>query len=168
MGIRSWWVWYRKSLKWASANFSCSVFVGLGFVRLGQRMLALEDEDWKPVYLANKYSRHLVGGTFAALNIMIVIMTARPHKPGTIPRFYWPITIAAVVVVGVVYWMALKVLQTRFAAKVGFQAEIHEAGDDDIPEDLRSMMNQATADGSRMRVSYKASLVSLSFWRKAA
>lgn len=131
-------------------------------------MLMLEDEDWKPVYLANKYSRYLVGGTFAALNIVIVIMTARPHKPGTTPRFYWPITIAAVVVVGVVYWMALKALQTRFAAKVGFQVEIHEPGDDDtpedgdIPEDLRSMMIQATADGSRMRVSYKVSLVRLS------
>ena len=126
-------------------------------------MLTLEDEDWKPVYLANKYSRYFVGGIFAALNIVIVFMTARPHKPGTTPRFYWPITIAAVVVVGVVYWMALKALQTRSAAKVGFQVEIHEAGDDDIPEDLQSMMIQATADGSRMRVSYKARQVSLSF-----
>lgn len=135
------------------------VFVGLGLIRLGQRMLTLEGDDWKPVYLTTKYSRYFVGGTFAALNLLIIYMTARPHQAGTIPRFYWSITIAAVVVMGVIYWMVLKALQTRLAAKIGFQLEIHQSGDDDIPEDLRTMMIQATQDGSRMRVSYKACLV---------
>lgn len=156
MDIRSWWVGVEHRWKLAQLTVCYVVFVGIGLIRLRKRMIALEGEKWKPVYLANKYFMYLVGGTFAALNALTIFMTARPHKPGTIPRFYWPIAIAADAVVGVVYWMALKALQTKFGAKIGFHVTIHEAGDVDVPENPRNMMDEAK---SRIRVSYKASLV---------
>ena len=113
------------------------------------------NEEWRPAYLTTNYSLYLVGVAFIGLNILMLVVTAYPHLPGAIPRFWWVVEVVAIITVGVGYWAGLKAFQGRIGRIVGFQVEIHESRDNDIPESLRALMSQAVADGSNRRVFYK-------------
>lgn len=145
-------------------NRSLPVFLGIGILRLGKRMTTIsETGTWSPVYMKNKFILYAVSFLFTGMNILMMVMTALPKDPDTIPRFYWPVTVAACIAAGSIYWGGLKGLQMKFGGQesigkwIGFEVQVYNEGDENIPEMMRNVMVDANLDGSRRRVSYKVS-----------
>jgi hypothetical protein len=117
--------------------------------------------DWKPVYMKNTFILYAVALTFIGMNALMLVMTARPKVQGEIPRFYWPIAVGGCMAMGAVYWALLKSMQLKFGgettlgSKIGFEVQVYNEGDEDIPPRMRFLMEEANLDGSRRRVSYK-------------
>ncbi|KAI9709140.1 MAG: hypothetical protein M1820_003587 [Bogoriella megaspora] len=137
--------------------------LGVGLPRLQARMRLL-NPTWKPTYLKNRAVMLVICFIFVSINIITLVIEALPATPGTTPRFYWPITIAGVFVVGVLYWGFLRLLQARglktqrtLGARLGLEVKVYEEGDDDIPADMRGLLRDAARDGSRRRLQYKIS-----------
>lgn len=117
--------------------------------------------EWKPVYMKNKFILYTVSLTFIGVNILMLVMTARPDIKGDIPRFYWAVAVVGSISMGALYWALLKSTQlklwgnTTLGSKIGFEVQVYNEGDDDIPVRMRALMEEANLDGSRRRVSYK-------------
>lgn len=128
--------------------------------------------NWKPTYIRNPFVLWSVAVAFVSFNVVILVVTAMPQDPGTIPRFYWPVTIVGVMTLGVFYWLVLKIFQVKgykdskassISSKIGLEINVYEEGDEDIPMEMRFLMREAVGDGSRRRLDYKVrfSLVSI-------
>lgn len=141
---------------------SDTVCLALGLLFLKSRMRTLV-EDWKPMYLKNKLMLWGVSFIFVGFNAAILILTALPIDKGEIPRFYWPVTIAAIIAAAVLHWLVIRALrmkwrgsQTTLGQRVGFEVKVYSQDDEeDIPDSLNHLMQQAIADGSRRRIEYK-------------
>ena len=140
----------------------CPVFLGVGLLRLKSRMQIL-NPNWKPTYLTNGVTVLFVSSTFVSVNIVILVMTAFPTG-GSVPSYYWPVTIVGFMGFGVAYWAVLRLLGVKgpnrdgrvtLGSKIGLEVGIYEEGDDDIPEEMRFFMHEATLDGSRRRLQFK-------------
>ena len=138
------------------------VCLGIGLLRLKSRMQTLYP-NWKPTYLTTRVSVMVVSGAVVSVNIVILVMTALPTG-GSVPNYYWPVTIVGFIGFGVAYWTVLKVLGVKgpksggrvtLGSKIGLEVNVYEEGDDDIPEEMRFLMREAALDGSRRRLKYK-------------
>jgi hypothetical protein len=139
-----------------------AVFLGFGLFRLTKRMRTIKEHgQWKPAYLKNRVTLYGVALAFISVNMLVLVVTAKPKDSGTIPRFYWPVTMAAVLAAAAIYWGVFKALQMSFGGektlgqKIGFEVSVYNEGDEDIPEVMMRLMREAGRDGSRRRVSYK-------------
>ena len=119
--------------------------------------------NWKPTYVTTKVSVMLVSGAVVSVNIVILVMTALPTG-GSIPNYYWPVTIVGFIGLGVAYWAVLRLLGVKggkldsrvtLGSKIGLEIDVYEEGDDDIPEEMGVLMREAALDGSRRRLNYK-------------
>jgi hypothetical protein len=123
--------------------------------------MRIVNPQWDPVYMKNLFTRIIFVGVFVGMSLLILISTARPDGPGTTPRFWWPIVLGAIAAASVLYWALLKALQMRWGSedtlgrRLGFEVKVHETGDSEIPDELATMMEEALADGSRRRLTYK-------------
>jgi hypothetical protein len=143
--------------------------LGIGLFRLKGRMRQLR-HNWRPTYIRNDFVLGFIAIVFFSINIVILVMIALPEDPGTIPRFYWPISMAAVVAFSLLYWGALRVFQvpeaqtdtsSSIGSKVGLKIKVYEDGDGDVPVEMRFLMREAVRDGSRRRLDYKVRLVQI-------
>ncbi|KAF2234857.1 hypothetical protein EV356DRAFT_532407 [Viridothelium virens] len=137
------------------------VFLGVGLPRLQSRMRVL-DTNWRPTYLRNRKLLLLLCFIFVSMNIVILVIEALPLESGTTSRFYWPIALIAIFAFGIIYWAVLRALQSdkvkdrgALSSMVGLEVNIYEEGDENMPEEMRSLMRDAARDGSRRRVQYK-------------
>jgi hypothetical protein len=127
--------------------------------------MRLYDSTWKPTYLKNKALLVFVATIFIAMNIVTLVMSALPHNPGQVARSYWPVTAVAVTATAILYWAALRLFQVNnkqgssLGSKVGFQVHIYEDGDE-VPDDMKFPMYEASLDGSRRRLEYKVCSIS--------
>ena len=120
-------------------------------------------EDWRPTYLRNKLLLWSFVFVFVGFNVVILVMTALPDSQGTVPCFYWPVTIAVIVIAAILHWSVLRALwakwrggQITLGQRIGFEVKIHSQDDEEaIPDSLNCLMKEAIADGSRRRVEYK-------------
>ena len=105
----------------------------------------------------------LVSGAIVSVNIVILVMTALPTG-GSIPNYYWPVTILGFISFGVAYWAVLRLLgvggpkldgRMTLGSRIGLEVNIYEEGDDDVPEDMRFLMREAVLEGSRRRLKFK-------------
>lgn len=126
--------------------------------------------NWKPTYMRNYVVLICVATIFASFNIVILAITAIPQDPGTIPRFYWPVTIVGVMAFGVCYWGVLRVFQvssyedskpSSIGSKFGLEINVYEEGDENVPVEMRFLMREAVGDGSRRRLDYKVCITRL-------
>lgn len=140
-----------------------TAFLGIGLFRLKGRMRQLR-HNWRPTYMRNDFVLTFIAFIFVAINIVILVMTALPESPGTIPRFYWPISLVAVMAVGLLYWGVLRIFQvpedqddksSSIGSKLGLKINVYEEGDENVPMEMRFLMREAVGDGSRRRVDYK-------------
>jgi hypothetical protein len=147
----------------------CAAFLGIGLFRLKGRMRLLQ-HNWQPTYMRNDFVLTFVALVFVAINIVILVMTALPESPGTIPRFYWPISLVAVIAVGIVYWGVLRIFEvpedhddkgSSIGSKIGLKINVYEEGDENVPIEMRFLMRDAVGDGSRRRVDYKVCFLQL-------
>jgi amino acid transporter len=147
----------------------CPASLGIGLFRLKGRMRQLR-HNWRPTYMRNDFVLAFIAFVFFGMNIVILVMIALPEDPDTIPRFYWPISMAAVIAFGLLYWGALRVFQvpedqgdtrSSIGSKVGLKINVYEEGDDNVPIEMRFLMRDAVGDGSRRRVDYKVRLVQI-------
>ena len=116
----------------------------------------MSNPSWRLTYLRSELSLYLVGIAFISLNILMLVVTARPHTPGTVPRYYWAVLFVGIIAFGTCYWGVLKALQGSIGAKMGFQVQVYEPADDDTSDSrLSALIREAVADGSHRRVCYK-------------
>lgn len=127
--------------------------------------------NWKPTYMKNYFVLGFVALVFVCFNIVILVMTARPHDPDTVPRFYWPITVVGVMAFGVFYWGVLRIFQvsahqdskpSSISSKLGLEINVYEDGDENVPMEMRFLMREAVGDGSRRRLDYKVCVTHVS------
>lgn len=152
------------------------LFLGIGILRLAKRMRTLSDNaDWQLRYMSSPFILYPVVTIFLGINMLMIVITAMSRRPGTIPRYYWVVTFFACVAAGALYWCGLKVLQLDFGSgttlgkRIGFEVNVWNEGDEDIPDNLRDIMEDAVIDGSRRRVTYKVSGPTLKlrdWWRR--
>jgi hypothetical protein len=140
------------------------VFLGLGIFRLTKVMRnAPEQEDWRLSYLRNPFARYLVIGAFVGFNIVILVVTAIPVGDRSVPAFYSPVMMGAILLVSLAYLGFLKLLSVRVGRgntvgqRVGFEVQVYTEGDEDIPERMKMLMTEANWDGSRRRLAYTVS-----------
>jgi hypothetical protein len=133
--------------------------------------------DWNLSYLRNPVLLYLISSLFVAVNIVMLVVTALPHDPGTTPRFYWAVTVIGVMGFGLVYWAVLRSLQIpglgrreegeggtengrergrTLGERIGVEIRVYE-GDEEVPDDMKFLMYEAGLDGSRRRVRYTVS-----------
>lgn len=114
--------------------------------------------------MRNNFVLALVAFVFVAINIVIMVMIALPNNPPDIPRFYWPISLVATMIVGVLYWGVLRLLQvpadqddagSSIGSKIGLKVNVYEDGDENVPIEMRFLMRDAVGDGTRRRVDYQ-------------
>jgi hypothetical protein len=135
-------------------------FLGIGLLRLKGRMRLLQS-NWKPTYMKNNVVLIFVSFVFVSINIVTLVMTALPEGQGSIPSFYWPITLAGVIGLGLIYWGILRILQVKglkdrtLGSRIGLEVKVYEEGDENVPEEMKFLMREAVGDGSRRRVQYK-------------
>ena len=117
--------------------------------------------SWNFLYLKNKALRYLIVFIFVVSNILTMVLTARTNNPGTIPRWYWPVALGAVIVVAFLYWSALRCLGRRgrpgrksLGSMIGLKLDIYQQGDSDIPEDMKFMMFEVREAGIRRGLKY--------------
>jgi hypothetical protein len=95
------------------------------------------------------------------MNLIVLIWGALPHKPKTIPRYWWPVTTILVFVGAGLYWLVFWVLLgtdksgTTRGEKIGFEIVVHNETDPDVPGHMRVEVAQSRLDGSRRRTEYK-------------
>ena len=118
------------------------VFLAIGLFFLPKKRKERQ-RDWKPAILKNKYIRWLVASLFAGFNVITLVTSALEGKKGSIPRNYWPMSIAAVIFIGLCYWSVFPLLGLRWrdggrtlGERIGFQVfyqreqREQDAGDD--------------------------------------
>ena len=117
--------------------------------------------SWDFIYLKNKALRYFIGFIFAASNILTMVLTARANNPGTIPRWYWPVALGAVIAAALLYWSALRCLGQRgrssgksLGSTIGLKLDIYQQGDSDIPDDMQFMMFEVREAGIRRGLKY--------------
>lgn len=118
-------------------------------------------EDWQLTYLRNKALRYAVVVLFAGFNVVSLVMSALPADSGTIPRRYWPLSILAVVAVGLVYWSAFPLLRQKIGKngrslgqRVGIEV-LYDNEDSQIDRRLEPAQQEALKDVNRRRAGYR-------------
>ncbi|KAL9044242.1 MAG: hypothetical protein Q9214_002607 [Letrouitia sp. 1 TL-2023] len=148
------------------------VFLAIGFFFLPKKMKKRR-KDWKPSILKNKYLRWLVASVFACFNVITLVMSALEKTEGSVPRKYWPISIAVVIAIGLVYWSTFPFLNLRWrdgsrtlGQRIGFQVTYQrkdrepDAGDDNSDPRQEDAWN----DIAYRKVDYKVCRTSAFDW----
>jgi hypothetical protein len=107
---------------------------------------------------------------FALGNMLVLITAAMEHHKGKIPRFWWPATIALVLLGSFLYWAAMRITRVKVVWKgetktvgqiIGFEVLVYNKGDKDLPVDVKDSIAEALAakiDGSKRRVKVVVSI----------
>lgn len=143
------------------------VFLGIGILKLAARMQQLPGaKSWDYKFLRWTWLRYTIVFLFVALNLLTLVVAARPHGHGDIARFWWPVVLGCVVAVSSLYWLALWALQDgrSLSKKLGIVVKAHH-GDDVVGTDFQQMMADARKDGSNRRMEY---VVKGRFWKRLA
>jgi hypothetical protein len=92
--------------------------------------------------ITNKWVLRLLPIVFTAGNLVVIIWGAKPRTPGTIPRFWWPVTFILIVAGSFVYWALMMVTQVELekvdkkgrketiGSLIGFEVRIYNETDE--------------------------------------
>jgi amino acid transporter len=143
--------------------------VGWGIFKLRNRIqhrksIKEQQRDWDFEFLRPASVRNVVVFLFLGLNLLALIVSARPHKPGTIAKFWWPVIMAVLALVSSVYWFALWSMQEsgkvrsgnwRWLARwSGVQIRAYH-GDEAKGTAYEEEMKKARMDGTNRRMEYE-------------
>ena len=88
-------------------------------------------------------------------------MSALPADPGSIPRRYWPISVTAVVTIGLVYWSIFGILRIHIGdsghsigQRIGFEV-LYDNENIQIDQQWDPATRNALRDINRRRAGYK-------------
>lgn len=121
------------------------------------------ETNYALTFFKNKYILRAFSCIFAGANIVILIFAGKDRSAGKIARFWWPVTIAALVAVSFVYWAGIHlttVKVTRGGEEVaigdiiGFKVVVYHNDDrapDEVVDDIAEKL-QLKIDGSSRRV----------------
>ena len=136
------------------------VFLGIGILRL-RGCMRKTYPNWDFLYLRKQALRYSVAIIFVVSNLFTMVLSARAHQPGQIPRWYWPIALGALIAVALLYWSALRCLGRQdkpngksLGSIIGLRLDIYQQGDSDIPEEMQFMMFEAREAGFRRGLRY--------------
>lgn len=119
---------------------------------------------WTPEIITNKYIFWVLPIVFSGGNLIVLIWGAKPHAPGTIPRYWWPAIFYFIIWGSAIYWCAIMITQIKLkkdgedrtvGSIVGFEVKIYNEMDELVPDHMQEAMVQSRLDGSRRRVEYK-------------
>jgi amino acid transporter len=164
----------------ATGLFTYGHIVVSGFVVMGlftlERRMHEADTRYRLTFFRWKWMLWPLSFIFAASNLPVLIFSAKPNKPGNIPRYWWPGTFFLIILGSLIYWalMMLMTVETKrggngekkqtIGRKVGFEVRVFKA-DDEMPQDasqaLEESIVQSRQDGSKRRVEYEFSGVFL-------
>ena len=125
--------------------------------------------DWELEIITNKYVFLFLPIIFAGGNLIVIIWGAKPKATGTIPRFWWPIIFFFIVAGSFIYWAIIIMMQVKLrkvnkagenetiGSSIGFEVQIYNETDEEVPQAMQEAMVQSRLDGSRRRVGYKVS-----------
>jgi amino acid transporter len=145
------------------------LFVGWGIFRLRDRInlrksLKERRERWDFEFLRPTSLRTVVVVCFLCLNLLALAVSARPRRPGSIARFWWPVIMAGLAAGSSIYWFALWSMQEsgqvrsgrwRWLARwSGVQARAYH-GDEAMGTPYEEEMKKARRDGTNRRVDYE-------------
>jgi amino acid transporter len=145
------------------------VFVGWGIFRLRSRInhrksIKEQRESWDFEFLRPTWARNIVVFLFLCLNLLAIGVSARPHKAGSIARYWWPIVMAILAAGSSAYWFALWSMQEsgkvnsgswRWLARCsGVQIRAYH-GDEAVGTAYEEEMKKARRDGTNRRVEYE-------------
>jgi amino acid transporter len=146
----------------------CSTIVAVGLPFLEKRMRNHpENSNFKLAFFQSRWILYSLPYVFAAANIVILIFAGKTHDSGKIPRWWWPVTLVAIIAVSGFYWSAIQLLKkTRVPADdgstrtwgdlLGIRLEIYEnAAAPGVPPEVARDINDAwlsRIDGSKRRV----------------
>ena len=80
------------------------------------------DPEWRPLFTKSMSSKIFIVGITAAVSILLLYSLAQPSDPGAVPRYWWPITLGAIVGAAVVYWAGIRLLQSTWGSKDGSES----------------------------------------------
>ncbi|KIW06544.1 uncharacterized protein PV09_02974 [Verruconis gallopava] len=143
-----------------------SMAVAVGIWRLRRRM-QLSIPGWTLDFLSRKIFLIGIPIIFVVINFLILVFGAKPHKAGTIPRYWWPVISFLVYFGAILYWFGFWILQRPIRHKenggqpitigqyIGFEIIVHNETDENPPPEMREALLQSRLDGTRRRTQYK-------------
>ncbi|KAF2624273.1 amino acid transporter [Macroventuria anomochaeta] len=148
-----------------------SVLVAVGLVKLKQRIRSSpepEHSDWEYTFFRSKPLLYTVPVIFALGNVLILVFAGKTHKPGKIPRWWWPIVTFIILFTSALYWAGMRVLMVKTRAinpttheqktigdLVGLSVRVECKGDENLPPNIARDIDETLAakvDGSQRRV----------------
>ena len=130
-------------------------------------------EEYQLTFFTNKYLLKAFSFVFAGANIVILSFAAKEESPGKIARFWWPVTIVALIFVGFIYWAGIRLttVKVKWHGKhgnaraveigdiIGFKVVVHN-DDDRAPQEIKNDIAEklhSQIDGSSRRVKVETS-----------
>jgi uncharacterized membrane protein len=105
---------------------------------------------------------------FALGNVLILVFAGKTHKPGKIPRWWWPVVTFIILFMSALYWVGMRILmmkttvinsdshdQKTVGDLIGLSVRVEYKGDIDISPTIAKDIDETLAakvDGSRRRV----------------
>ena len=134
------------------------VFIGLGILfKLKKRMTQFKGlEDWDFKFLTWPLIRRVIATLFVGVNILILVVAARPHNVGTIARYWWPTVMLCIVSASAAYWFVLWSLQEkRFVSRLmAIDVKVMHGDSLGVESEYEAMLKDARRDGSNRRAIY--------------
>jgi amino acid transporter len=143
--------------------------VGWGIFKLKSRIqhrksIKEQHGDWDFEFLRPAWVRNGVVVLFLGLNLLALIVSARPNKPGTIAKFWWPVIMAVLALGSSIYWFALWSMQESGRVKSGnwrwlarwsgIQIRAYH-GEEAVGTAYEEEMKKARRDGTNRRMEYE-------------
>ncbi|OAL51370.1 hypothetical protein IQ07DRAFT_643463 [Pyrenochaeta sp. DS3sAY3a] len=145
-----------------------STFVSIGLIWLQKRMSEPNEAKYPLTFFKNKYLLKAFSFTFAGANAVILGFAAKDRSSGKIARFWWPVTIAALLTVSFIYWAGIYLTTVKIRRRgelvdigdiIGFKVVVYHNDNmapDDIKKDIAEKL-QSQIDGSSRRVKVETS-----------
>jgi amino acid transporter len=149
-------------------NIMCSTIVAVGLPLLEKRMRDNpNNSDFRLSFFKSRWVLYSLPYLFAAGNILILVFSGKTHNQGKTPRWWWLVTLVAIIAVSWFYWGTIQLLKkTRVPAEdgsprtwgdiLGVRLRIYEnAAAPGVPPEVARDINDAwlsRIDGSKRRV----------------
>ncbi|KAF2730347.1 hypothetical protein EJ04DRAFT_567848 [Polyplosphaeria fusca] len=145
-----------------------SMWVALGLFGLESRMKE-QYARYRLTIFRTKYILYPVPIIFAFGNLLVLIFAAKAKTPGKIPRYWWPITLALILLGSFMYWGVMMITRKKIRIKgvektvgevVGFEVIVYNKDSINMPATVKEDIAETLAakiDGSKRRVEVRSS-----------
>lgn len=131
-------------------QLAVGVVMGVFYCALDKQLDYPKPEVWNPIF-RSFWPTFVAGYLLASTNLMLLFASAWPTGAGLIPRYDWPITLAVVVILSLLYCLLIRKMHGRLGKGVGCVTRV-----EDIPntDDFQMLQQAHRRDGAQWKIEW--------------